>query len=340
MTNYQYIETMNRLTNEYNKLDNSYSSNQKKHQILFSLLSTMYNNQFNKQINVGALAQVIVGQSMRSLVEQAFFKGNEKVKFDAKNNILKLGEVLQVSICECPKFMQDEGEFGKTLKLNFTNTSGECLEQFLLCSNENELWTEYNSLQYKGIDANTIYISPHQLKTYEKRTFDSFGIEVKREINTIFRLGISANPFFLSSNSEITEVESITNKIKITRDPNYFMIAKIEMLQRNRILGEYSVVQYKQQQYQTNKATTILKETYGLCPYGQSLDVSLCLDSYDEAINNCQAPSYLNVGGDINDKRFVKINPKLNFIPGMNIEIKRRIQNARTYYSNSGRKKY
>ena len=340
MTNYEYLVTMNRLTNEYNKQDNTLICNQEKYKILFSILSTMYNNFFNKQINGGVLAQIIVGQSTKGLIEQAFFNGNEKIIFDSKKNTLKLGNILQVSInSECPRFMQEEMVVGDAIDLKITNPSGECIEQLFLCTNENELWIEYDSSQYTGtINANSIYIAPHQFKTYEKRIFDSFGIEVEREINTVFRFGISAIPMFTTNDRAITELETIRNKTKITRDPSYFMIAKIEMVQRNTIYGEYSVIQSKQQQYQSKRGTTFLKETYGLCPYGQSLDVNLCLDVYDEAIEHCKSPTYLNVGGDINDKRFVKTNPKLNFIPRMNHEIIRRIQNAITNYNISGRK--
>ena len=328
---FQYLENMKKLTEKYNILSIVSDFNlTQKNKILFYLLYLMYEKKFNRKINAGVLAQIIVSSSRIGLSTLLNNLSNEKLIFDEEKNMLRLGDVFQVTVDRCPTFMQFEGEF-ECIKITFTNTRENCLEHFMLCSNENLLWTEHgvlsNTALFKGVHSR-----PYQIRSYEMRNFDSFGIEMERQINTEVELGIPSAPNFSGTTDGMLRFANIINQVNISRDPSYFKVAKIKMVQRNSFSGPYQVSTVEQSSFKNGIPMRYVKESYGLCPYGQSLDVNQEFDSYEKAVKECELYDYLDIDDVAESRGFYQTISELDFIPHMNDEIRKRIEMAKVNY--------
>lgn len=300
---------------------------------LFYLLVVMYKNKCGENPNIGAILQLIGGNVLPGLASRFEMNSNLTLKFNEEKNELIFGGIFVAKFdyfrdCPFEIFLPSYGLqiVVKNRDVNDAPFWGNDVDVF-------GLWGDTMWIEHKGPEQNGINHKPYQVKSYEKRTFDLYGIEMEREISTEFRLGISAFKEACVGEGDIAGVGSTINTTKVYRDPVYFKMAKIETMQKNFVVSENTQVKYCEGVLDTKKSSfSVKQEFYGLCPLGVSLDVNQTTDTFDEALHLCMKPWCLNAEND--DKFYKDIYPKPHFL-GIEEEVEKRKQAAMQAYKNN-----
>lgn len=313
----EYLEYMKKWTNTYNNLNDKY---EEKNKVLFLLLFKMYENKFQKNVNFGVLSQIIINSSFIPLSAYLDSISKEKLVFDDNKNEFKLGNYF------CVKEINDD-RHDRCISVEISPEHNQDWTRFLLpAKNEKCLIVDYN---FTHIGLDNLTPKPYGIKSFEKRIFDDDCIEIERDIVNDIELDLPGHRRDSLKKCEYTHIE---NETKIFRDSDCFKFARIESIQKeNYCLGKRKISAYNSSVEIPSKIT-VLQEAYGLCPNCYNLDISRTLESYKEAVDYCLKGVDFLDSGDYGAKIGIhQTLPMFDFIPNLNDEIRKRVENAKLY---------
>lgn len=330
----EYSGFMTGMVDYYNNISNPHEKNQ----ILFILLAKMYSNKFNKNANCGVLLQTITKCGNGDPLSAAFkLFSKEKLVFDENENALKISDIFSVKATE----MALDGKYGTFIRVELTEQSMQNHERFLLGENENCLVIDHNFKRKGRFAQFNLTQKPCQTESLEIRTYDFAGIEVERQIIDTVNLGVDG---YNETNKEeyiyplitgLHKCMKIKNKTKMSRDPDCFLMVKIESEQEitSCLEGEYSMALEFKDIGQHASPINISHTNYAQCVSGYQLGARTSRESYEESLEECLY--WLDFyAGDQTPEQTLTISPRVTFLPEMNTEIRKRVERAKVYCQN------
>lgn len=313
----EYLEYMKKWTNTYNNLNDKY---EEKNKVLFLLLFKMYENKFQKNVNFGALSQIIINSSFIPLSAYLDSISKEKLVFDDNKNEFKLGNYF------CVKEINDD-RHDRCISVEIFPEHSQDWTKFLLpAENENSLIVDYN---FTRVGLDNLTQKPYGIKSFETRIFDADCIEIERHLFNDIELGL---PGHMDNSSKKCECMHVENETKIFRDSDCFKVARIESIQKEIYSLEKRKISLHNSSVEIPGKITVLQESYGLCPNCYSLDISRTVESYNKAVDYClRGVNFLDSDGYGGKTGIHQTLPMFDFIPNLNNEISNRVENAKLY---------